>query len=59
MILVAILGLCLGIAINAAPFAPLIFAAAIVMTPQIIIVALCAYLSVREDRNRSPRKPSR
>ena len=59
MILVAILGVCLGIAINAAPFAPLILAAAIVMTPQIIIVALCAYLSVREDRNQSPRKPSR
>jgi hypothetical protein len=42
MILVAILGLSLGIGINAAPFAPLILAAAIVMTPQAIIVAICA-----------------
>jgi hypothetical protein len=55
MILVAILGLSLGIGINAVPYSPLILAAAIVMIPQIIIVALCAYLSAREDQNGSPR----
>jgi hypothetical protein len=47
---VAIIGIVLGVAINAAPFLPLITVAAIVMSPQIIVVALCAYLSVRENR---------
>ena len=41
MILVAIVGLILGIAINFAPFLPLIVVAAIILSPQIVVVAIC------------------
>jgi hypothetical protein len=53
MLFVAIIGIILGVAINAAPFFPLITAAAIVMAPQIFVVAICAYLSVRDERKRA------
>ena len=55
MILVAIVGLILGIAINFAPFLPLIVVAAIILSPQIVVVAICAYLSTREERHRAQR----
>jgi hypothetical protein len=50
MLFVAIVGIVLGVGINVAPFFPLITVAAIVISPQIIVVAICAYLSVREER---------
>jgi hypothetical protein len=59
MMLVAILGLCLGVGINAAPYARLILAATIVMTPQIIVVAICAFLSVRENQSQSTQASER
>ena len=58
MLLVAIIGLVLGIGINVAPFLPLIVAALIIMAPQILVVAICAYLSVREERRRIERDSS-
>jgi hypothetical protein len=55
MFFFAIIGLALGLGINVAPFLPLILVAVIVMSPQIIVVAICAYLSVREERKRAQR----
>jgi hypothetical protein len=55
MIVVAIFGIVLGVAINAAPLLPLFTAAVIVMSPQILIVAICAYLSVRDERKQAQR----
>jgi hypothetical protein len=55
MLFVAIIGIVLGVAINAAPFFPLITVAVIVISPQVIVVAICAYLSVREERQRAMR----
>lgn len=49
MILVAIVGLLLGVAINLPWFLALIVLTTIVMSPQIIIVAICAYLATREE----------
>ena len=57
MILVGIVGLFLGIAINARPFLPLIVVAAVILSPQIIVVAVCAYLSERNRRQTAPRDP--
>ena len=53
MLFVAIIGIVLGVGINVAPYFPLIVVAAIVISPQIIVVAICAYLSVREERQRA------
>jgi hypothetical protein len=50
MIIVAIIGLVLGIAINAAPFLPLIFITLIVIAPQVLIVAICALLAIRDNK---------
>ena len=50
MIIVAIIGLLLGIAINAVPFLPLILISLIVIAPQILIVAICALLAIRDKR---------
>jgi hypothetical protein len=55
MLLVAIIGIALGLGINAAPFYPLILAAVIVLSPQIVVVAICAYLSVRKERKQAQR----
>jgi hypothetical protein len=61
MILVAIVALVLGIAINTGPFLPLIVIAAIILSPQIIVVGICAYLSPRQEPHPPPEvspKPS-
>jgi hypothetical protein len=55
MLFVAVVGIALGVGINTAPFLPLILVAVTVMAPQIIVVAICAYLSVREERMRAKR----
>jgi hypothetical protein len=55
MFFVAIIGIALGLIINAAPFLQLFVLAAIVMSPQIIIVAICVSLSIREERKQALR----
>jgi hypothetical protein len=55
MLFVAAIGLALGIGINAAPYSPLILVVAILLLPQIIVMALCAYGSIREERLRQKR----
>jgi hypothetical protein len=54
MLCIAIVGLLLGLAKNAAPFFPLIVVVLVLMTPQIIIIAICAYLAVRDERKQLP-----
>jgi hypothetical protein len=56
MLCVGAVGLALGIGINVAPYQPLITVALIVMSPQIVVIAICAYLSIREERMRSQRE---
>jgi hypothetical protein len=53
MLFVAAVGLVLGIGINAAPYLPLIIVALILLSPQIVVIALCSYLSIREERQRA------
>jgi hypothetical protein len=55
MLFVAAVGFALGIGINVAPYQPLIMVALIVMSPQIVVIAICAYLSIREERLRAQR----
>jgi hypothetical protein len=50
MIIVAIIGLLLGIAINTAPFLPLMLIAMLVILPQTALVGICALLAVRDER---------
>jgi hypothetical protein len=50
MILVAIVGLLLGIAINTVQFLPLILVGLIVIAPQTLIVGICAFLAMRDKR---------
>jgi hypothetical protein len=56
MLFVAIIGIALGIGKSVAPLWPLMLVATIIMSPQIIVVAICAYLSVREERKRLQRE---
>jgi hypothetical protein len=55
MLLVGIIGLALGIGINVAPYSPLIVVALIIMSPQILVVAICGYLAVRQERRQAQR----
>ena len=57
MILVGIVGLFLGIAINARPFLPLIVVAAVILSPQIIVVAVCAVPLRAKPTANSPAQP--
>ena len=50
MTIVAIIGVVLGIGVNVAPFAPLILISLIVIAPQTLIVAICAFLATRETK---------
>ena len=48
MILTAVIASLLGIAINLQPYLPLLLVIAIVLSPQIIVVAICSVLAARE-----------
>jgi hypothetical protein len=55
MILVAIVGLLLGVAINLRPFLPVVVVAVIILSPQIIVVAISSFVSARHERQRAER----
>jgi hypothetical protein len=50
MLIVAIVGLLLGIAINTMHFLPLILIGMLVILPQVLVLGICALIAIRDKR---------